>query len=428
MLLPSRHTRRHSRTARHRHRRGAVAILMAVMLPVLLGVSGLAIDLGLWFRESARLQMAADAAAMGAARLLSSSTATQADYGAAANLELQAVSGGLWLGKVATPVVIVALDKSQVTVKLTGTADQYLTAVLSITPPALSATAVAGVQAAGACILALSPTAAPGIQVDNMGSIVANGCGIFADSVAPNAIYLNSGTIKGSSIGAVGAVTTSNSGSNTLSPSPGTSFAAPQTDPFAQRTAPNPGACTASQNDFTANQPNPYQFGTHTGYVFCGNVTIGGNGTTDKFDPGVYYVVNGNLTFNNAAITQAAGVTFVLTGSNPGAFSWTNYSNTTTPMSAPTSGATANILVWQTCPASGKAPANTLAGGSTLQIAGEIYTPCGQLNLSNNARITPQSGGGVGITAAQVIATGSASVTASPLSGSGGVAQVMLIQ
>ena len=398
---------------------------MAVMLPILLGVSGLAIDLGIWFRESARLQMAADAAAMGAARLLSSTTATSSDYSAAAQLELQAVSGGLWTGKVATPVVTVAADKSQVTVKLTSTADQYLTAVLKLTPPTLTATAIAGVQAPAACILALSSTAAPGIQVDNNGSVVANGCGVFTDSNASNAIYLNSGTIKGSSIGAVGAVTTSNSGSNTLSPSPGTSYAAAQSDPYASLPAPTPGACNNSTHDFTTSTPSVKQF-TQSANIFCGSVTIGGNGTTDTFAPGIYYVVNGSLTFNNANVTQATGVTFVLTGSSPGSFVWTN--STSTTMTAPTTGATTGILLWQTCPSNGQAPVNTFAGGSTLQASGELYTPCGQLDLTNNAKIVAPSGGGLGAVAAQVIATGSANITASPGGATGAASKIMLLQ
>jgi hypothetical protein len=141
--------------------------------------------------------------------------------------------------------------------------------------------------------------------------------------------------------------------------------------------------------NFTAWASNPYSFTqTNTvqlaqtnssnvyGNVFCGNVTIGGNGSTDTFAPGIYYIYNGSLTFNNADITSANGVTFVLTGTNPGSFNWTNYSNTTT-LSAPTTGDTAGITVWQTgSTASGST--NTITtdafnGGSTLQLGGAFY-------------------------------------------------------
>ena len=57
------------RAAAMRRRRGAVAVMLALMLPVLLAASGLGIDYGIWQREAVRLQLAADAAAMGVGRL-----------------------------------------------------------------------------------------------------------------------------------------------------------------------------------------------------------------------------------------------------------------------------------------------------------------------------------------------------------------------
>ena len=410
-----------------RDRRGAVAILMAIMLPVILGISALAIDLGIWFREQSRLQIAADAAAMGAARLLSSGTATSSQYAAAALLEAQAVSSNLWLGSLATPVTVSVTSSSQLTVTLNSTASLYLTAILSIPPPKLVARATAGLVPPPSCVLTLNPNAAPGIQVDNAGSITGSNCGIFTDSTAANAIYLNSGTISANAVGAVGSVTESNSGSNTLNPSPGTSHAAAVSNPYASLNAPTPGACNYTNASFTAYQSNPYQF-TQSNNVFCGNTTIGGNSSTDTFAPGIYYVVNGNLTFNNATITQASGVTFVITGSSPGAFIWTNNSNTTTTISAPATGPTAGIVIWQTCPSSGAAPANSLAGGSTLQLSGEIYTPCGALNLSNNAKIIAASGAALGVVAAQLYATGSASLAATAGGATASSTQVNLLQ
>jgi len=163
--------------------------------------------------------------------------------------------------------------------------------------------------------------------------------------------------------------------------------------------------------------------------VFCGNTTIGGNGTTDTFAAGTYYVVNGTLTFNNADVTSASGVTFVLTGSSPGAFNWTNYSNTTV-MTAPTTGSLAGILIWQTCNASNSTnPANTFNGGGTLEASGEIYMPCGALDLNNDAQLTATSSGSFGVVASTIYATGSAglSTTASGGSSSSG-GQLVLVK
>ena len=415
-----------------RDRRGGVAVVLAATLPVVLATAGGTLDLSVWYREDFRLQLAADAGAMGAARLLPGHTAQTADFQAAALLEINAASAGAYaIGTLATPVGISQSGWTAVTVTIRSTATSWFGGLLRLTAPTLHATAQAGVvpPPATACVLALNASAAPAIQVDNMGSIVATGCGIFSNSAATRSVYLNSGTLSGNAVGAVGGVEQSNSGSNTLNPSPGNSDQSSVADPLAGTPAPSYGTCSYMNASFTAWRATPYQF-TQAANVFCGNTTIGGNGSTDTFAPGTYYVVNGNLVFNNATVTQAQGVQFILTGSNPGALSWTNYSNTTTTMTAPTTGPQAGILFWQTCPAGGSAPANTFAGGSTLAIDGAIYTPCGALDLSNNAKIVPQSGGAATYVANTIHTTGSAGITAQTTGGSSGGATttVQLLQ
>jgi Flp pilus assembly protein TadG len=401
-------------------RRGAVAVLIAVMLPVLIAAAGLGVDTGTWQREEIRLQLATDAAAMGAGRLLAGQTASMAQFQAAAMLEAKAVSAQNWVGTLnQTPTVSVAANWTTVTVTLTSQANSYFSPLIGFAAPALSASATSGLSvSSSACVLALSTSAAPAIAVNNMGSITATGCGIFSDSNSVQAIYLNSGTLSATSIGAVGTVAKSNSGSNTLTPA-GSNGQAAQANPFSALQAPTAGACNYNNASFTAWRATAYQF-TQSANVFCGNTTIGGNSSTDTFAPGIYYVVNGSLTFNNAIVTQAQGVSFVLTGSSPGAFSWTNYSGTT-PMSAPTTGATAGILVWQTCPASGSAPANSMAGGSTLQFTGQFYAPCGALNISNNAQLKAAPGASMGVVASTLSVVGSGGIAATSNSGPGSV-------
>jgi Flp pilus assembly protein TadG len=419
-----------------RDRRGAVAPLMALALPAVFGAAALAVDAGFYYVEQQRLQVAADAAAYGAALLLPNQPSTS-ELQSAALQAAQDASGSSVIGTLATPVTV-STSGSTVTVTLTSKADGFLAAALSLAAPTLTATATAGTKPGAPCVLALNPSAPNAIEVDNMGAITASGCGIFSNSSASvsgqnsgGAIYLNSGTISAPSVGAVGSVNESNSGSNTLSPSDPTNNAAPQQDPYSGKSPPSPGSCSyPSGTSFTAWKSTPYQFAGGT--VFCGNTTIGGNGSSDEFAPGIYYVVNGSLTFNNATITQAAGVTFVLTGSSPGAFTWTNYSNTPTQMSAPTSGPTAGMLVWQTC-GSGGSPTSLIndpfAGGSTLQVSGNIYMPCGALNLSNNAHLNAAPGADMSVIADTINVVGSAGIDAASGGSSGsGASKVVLMQ
>jgi Flp pilus assembly protein TadG len=392
-------------------RSGAVAPLVALAFPAALGAAALAVDAGIYYVDQQRLQLAADAAAMGAALLLPGSPSAT-EMQSAALQAAQDAAGGALIGTLATPVGV-SYTATSVTVTLTSQTQGFFSLSLHAAAPTLTARATAGLKAGPACVLALDPSIADAIQVDNMGSVTASGCGIFANSSASTAIYLNSGTISGPTVGAVGTVATSNSGSNTLSPDPAADDQAAKSDPYAGRSAPTPpGTCNYTNGNFTAWQSTPYHF-TQSKNVFCGDTQIGGNGTSDQFDPGIYYVVDGNLTFNNADITSAAGVTFVLTtksNSSAGGFSWTNYSNTY-QMSAPSSGATAGILVWQaTCGASNGSI--SFAGGSTLEMSGAVYAPCGAMDLSNNAKLVAASGETLSVVADTIHVTGSAAIAA----------------
>src|SRR5690349_5104036 len=122
-----------AREGTHEARRGSVSVMLAVAFPVLLALTGLAIDLGVYYRESMRLQLAADAAAMGAARLLPGKSAAIADFKAAGLLEARAVTGSAWLGSLRTPIgATVAADWSQVTVTLTSVANTYLSRFIGV--------------------------------------------------------------------------------------------------------------------------------------------------------------------------------------------------------------------------------------------------------------------------------------------------------
>ncbi len=425
-------------STRRADRRGAIAILTALMLPAMIAAGALILDGGIWMVESARLQMAADAAANGTGYLLGvaslqSETAAQqtAVFQAVALAEAQgATDNARLIGALTTPIAVsVASDWSSVTVTLTAHATSVLASVFGVSPPTLTATATDGSAPAGACVLALNTSAGDAIDANNMGVIRAKGCGIFADSTANDAIYLNSGTIDGETVAAVGDFAESNSGSNTIPEKP-TDGSAPKPDPFASLTPPSATGCDfPSGTSFSAWKSTPYAFSpTNNTNVFCGNTTIGGNGSSDTFAPGVYYVIDGNLVFNNASVTQASGVTFVLAGSTPGALQWTNYSNTATNMSAPTSGATAGILFWQECGSGGTSPDNTMAGGSSLVVSGAFYAPCGKLSMSNNAQFDTASGGSMSVIANTIEAVGSAGISAAGGATGGGSSKPRLTQ
>ena len=453
-------------------RRGAIAVWIALAVPLLLAASGIALSVGHGLVARQTAQIAADLGAQAGAIAYGANPNAQTAATVAANIaELNGVAAAtrswsagsktLTAGALTVAIGPGVTDATRTAVSLAVTRPVPTPFAAMLGNPSRSVTANGVAEAwtssgaasdSGACVLAMHPSAASAIKVDNMGRIQTPGCDIFANSTAAGtatnaAIYLNSGTLSGKSISTPGKVCLSNSGSNTVSPTiPNNSCVSPagtaKADPFAAMPLPSPTQTGCTQNatygvcckppitgtvsgvssaatnvvnqSYTAWQATPRTFNPANGGVFCGNTTIGGNGTTDQFAPGVYYVVNGNLTFNNSAITSANGVSFVLigkNGGNPGAISWTNYSNTYT-VAAPASGPTAGILFWQGCKADGTAPTNTMAGGSTLTMTGAFYAKCGALSLTNNIQMNAASGAAMRVVASTIYVAGSAGIQA----------------
>lgn len=415
-------------TRLRRDDRAAMALMVGVMSPALLGMGALVVDAGFWMVGSTRLQIAADAGAMGAALLLSNPTvraqngATQANtFRNAAQGEAQRTATRL-AGTMNPPTVTWdTTGYSWATVTLTSQMPSYLLRVFKISAPVIRATATASVKPATStpCVLTLGATGV-GIRVDNMGTVTAASCAIGSNSAGTPSIYLDSGTIGATTLSAVGTVAKSNSGSNSMTPANPTSNASASADPNAAKTIPAPGACNVTNGTYTAYKSTPYAFapsGSTGAYVFCGNTTIGGNASTQTFAPGIYYVVDGNLTFNNAAVTTASGVSFVLTGNNPGNLSWTNYSNTSTQITAPTTGPTAGIAIWQKCKSGGQTA--SFQGGSTLLVSGAMYMPCSSVDVGNNAQLSAPANQSFSLIALSLYAHGSGAIRTAATGGSG---------
>ena len=430
---------RFPRTRFRRDRRGGVAVMTAMLLTPLLGAVALTTDASIWLVEQHRLQIAADAAAHAAALQLGNTALQTGAPGSFATLvlnEAKAATGGASLiGTLNTPVVTVASGYSSVTVALTSKADTFFANAVRSSPVTLHATATAGVTAAAPCVLTLAPSASQALNVggpNGSGSIVASGCPVFSNSSSASAIYVNSGTITATSVGTHGGLTKTSSGSNTVSPTP-TTGAAAQTDPVGSRyTLPSTGSCTYNNISYTAYKSTAYALQPGT---YCGTTTIGGNGSSDTFAPGTY-IFTGNVTINNANITQAAGVTFIMVGATSatkaGSFTWQN--NSAATMTAPTSGAMAGLLFWQACPTGAVAGSTgngliNFNGGSALTASGTVYAPCGTVQLDNNAQVKAVTGSNFGLVSSVLNVWQSASLQpASTKDSSSGASQVTLTQ
>ena len=421
--------------------RGSVAVMAGVLMPVLMGAVTLAVDVNMWLLQHHRLRVAVDAAAYTAALQLSNTTMTAGGASAFSTLvsnEINAVVGNRLIGTLATPAVSLGAGNTRITVTLTSTASTYFAGVFQTAAPTITVSATAGLVPAPGCVIALNPTATTSLYVGDTagsGSITATGCSVIANSTSSSAISLDSGSITAAGISTSGNVVQTGGG-NTLSPRPVTGASA-AADPYAKLSAPTVGACTYTNASFTAYKSTPYAFASGT--VFCGTTTIGGNGSSDIFAPGIY-VFTGPTTFQNANVTNAAGVTFVLTGSSASsdAPSLTFANNSAMSLSAPTSasnGGIPGVLIWQTCPSPNPAGAGgdvngliNFNNGSPVSASGAIYAPCGTVQLENNARLTASSGSAMSVVASEISVSQSAAIAAAAISGGSGGRAVALLQ
>jgi Flp pilus assembly protein TadG len=303
-----------------RDRRGAVAVAVAVLLPVLVGFAGIGIEVGLWFAIQRQNQSAADAAAISAgleyAAQIESGVATNPTAAAAttANYNLFSTTPpntltlypcyGYTVGSSCnTSPSNGPLDAVQVvlTRPLNTTFANFVTAIWgpNVNTVKVTTTAIAAFPAGTACFLALDPTAPNAVLVDNNGTLSNPNCWVASNSSSGSALSCNSCTIAGPT-NVVGGDAVFNNGH--LNGSPNRTSASAIPDPYAGVAVGNiPPSCSVVNGNSI--KPGHY----------CNGIQLN-NGGTLGMDPGVYYIDN-VFSIQNGSTLNANGATIVINGS-----------------------------------------------------------------------------------------------------------------
>ena len=372
-------------------RRGSVALMTAIMLPVLIMTLSMGIEITYWSVVKLELQRAADAAAWaGAAQYVSTASSSSATGAAADVAEINGVSGTAtrtWnaAAKTTTDNMITAQivngvrSTADIAVKVTvqrNIAKTFSRIFPSLQPSVtISAFAIAEVIPTGAqpCILALAGdqtgiTTEIDITVGGNASLTASGCSMRSDggirtnggaTITANGIYAG-GTISGSGI-----CCGLNQNAGQL-PDPYASNAAVQ-GALAQL---SPGSGTAvSVGNKATRTLSP---GTSGGWDVKGTLTL---------NPGLY-VVNGDITTGAQGLITGTGVTIVTSGAiNSSGGSGIN-------LSAATTGTTSNAIPGVLF-AGNSSATMSIVGNSTFAITGLLYFPNASLKFAG----TSDSGG-----------------------------------
>lgn len=375
-------------------RRGALAPVIAVFMPVAFGMAGLAVDVSNSFVEQNRLQTAVDEATLVAVQALPDEAAARAaairafdeHYNTmttrarheAGEVEERVsptnISFGRWDPATRTVVPVttedptpnaVALDVSRSAAEGNGL-DTYFLAALGIKQLDFEASAVAQAQGGGyggLCILALEPTAGKAVHVQGNADLSANDCRIHVNSTAGNAIQVTGGAgdISAADICVAGGA----QNSARMSPAPRTGCAA-LADPLAAFTPPSFGTC--DHFGFTASGGPPGSVTLQPG-VYCGGLTIKKSVT---MAPGIYVIKDGPFLANGNVQIDADGVVLHLAGAGA-------VIDLTGPVDmdhkAPKTGPFAGIAVYQDASVPADLTSRMGQGNTTTRIEGTIYLP-----------------------------------------------------
>lgn len=373
-------------------RRGVIIVMFALMLPVLLGAIGLAVEVGFWFQSKRGLQSAADAAAIAAAY-------TMWDGGIESGAYDDAVreANRNWDGDDFTVATFdddimpptsgaYTADSSAIEVELTASSPlmiiDYLMSTSAIT---INARAVAALGTKSeACVLTLKST---GTAMTVSSDVNLAGCSVAVNS-SDDAALKTSGTgdLTTECISVVGGASeVGGSSINTTCTESGTGAHA-TSDPYADLTMPAdyvPGDC--DYNNFSTGSDGQ----TINPGNYCNGLTIQNTGVT--MSSGEYFIYKGQFKVNAGAGVTGDGVTIFMTGTGAqyadvqinGGASVTLTAQTT---SAAYGDTYAGILFFQD-PDTPTAGSNdqTFNGGTTLDLTGALYFPSGNVIINGGS-------------------------------------------
>jgi hypothetical protein len=350
--------------------KGNVALLFALLTPVVIGGAGLATEVGVWYHRRLELQSAADAGAYAAAVALRSG-ANQATFTQEAQTAAQASGFDPSLGKIIVnnpPQSGTHQTNQAVEVLISENVPRFFSAIFINTPLVENTRSVTIFQnATNACVLALDPSASGAALFSGSSNVTLTGCSVMANSLASDGIRSQGAQILTTDcIISVGGVSLTGGVTETVCSQPITN-APPVADPYGNVPAPTPsGTCQSTTGP------------TYSPGTYCGGLTLQ---NAANLQPGVYYIEGGDLKINAGANVIGNGVTIYMSGDS----SVQMNGNATVNLSAPTSGTYKGMLMMgdRNCTTCSNT-SETLNGTATSLMTGAIYFPKQNVNYIGN--------------------------------------------
>ena len=382
---------------RARAEAGQVLIIVAVMLPVLIGFMGLVIDLGSLYHHKRRMQTAADAGALAGAHERLRGRTVEIENSAleeAGDNDFSHGIDGVDVTVSHPPVSGYYInDPIFVEVIIRQSAPTHFMRIFGWQEVPIDSRAVAGAAASSKnCVYVLDP-GIPGALQGDSNSVLNATCGVSVNSNSPTAMSLNSSAnVTAGEVAITGDYELTSSAS--VSPTPTTGVTA-SADPLAymndplQTTPPPIGGRVPERTNYVRDS------GTHVLFpgTYCGGIELN-NDARGILSPGFYVLLGGGLRLTSSASIvsiEAAGVTFYNTEGAGFPYQPIKIeSNTVVDLKAPTTGPYAGMLFWQDPevgrqdPVTGLDYVNRFESSSDLVLEGALYFPDQILRLESN--------------------------------------------
>jgi hypothetical protein len=357
-----------------RDERGSYVLVVALMMPVLVGTAALGTEAVWWLYKHKNMQGAADSGAVSAAtagmNLTAEANSVTAAYGYANGVNSVAVtvnqppSSGNYTRTLQAVEVIVSQQQQRLLSSLFGT-----------DPVVISARAVALGNGGTGCVLALDPTASPAVAVKGGAQLNLIGCNLYDNSSGGPALDVTgTASVNANMVSVVGTV----SGASSVTATNGIRTGVrPMADPYASFSPPTMPSCDPANYTINSNGKTT----SLSPGCYSGNITINA-GASLSLAPGVYYLNGSNLSVAGNATLSGTGVTLVFTGYGTSHWGTASIgSNANVNLTAPTSGSTQGIVMYGDRNMQA-GTAFSLTGGSTQSFTGAIYLPQAALSYS----------------------------------------------
>jgi Flp pilus assembly protein TadG len=356
---------------------GAVGLMFAFLIPMILAVTGVSVDYASLSAQRAKLQAVADASALAAAREFRLGNAEIRTLNQAATTYANGTLAGQNLSATITPSV--DLRNRSITVKLALNAPTLLMQYGGASASRIEVVATARMMGgAPICVIGLDQKAQTTVELDRTATLEATGCSIYSNSKHPRGLIAREGaSIRAAFICSAGGRESPGRGS--FSPTPQTDCPAIP-DPLLSRVLPTSGVCLRNNARFNGGvvflEPGTY----------CGGVRFD-NGARAVLAPGVYVFKDGPLVVTGGSRFRGINVALHFVGRN----AELNFeADSRISITAPRSGAMAGILISEARNNS-KNLVHSIMSNDARTLLGTIYLPSGRFHVGADRPVADES-------------------------------------